>query len=215
MRAGVKHTLLAATALASWLGILVQLAVSARLAESRGLGALHGILQALAYFTVLTNLLVAIGTSVCLARPSSPSRRRNAWLAALAVYIFVVGLIYTLLLRQLWQPTGAQRLADVLLHDVVPLLYVVWWLTGAPRGGLHFMQPFFWLSWPLSYFALSVLAGEVTGRYLYPFADVATLGWSTVLLNAGMLLVLFLVLGMLAVLYDRWTIRRRVRSRDP
>jgi len=34
----------------------------------------------------------------------------------------MVGAGYTLLLRHLWNPQGAQKLADILLHDVVPVL---------------------------------------------------------------------------------------------
>ena len=49
-----------------------------------------------------------------------------------AAYIAIVGIIYRLLLRQLWNPQGMQWVADVILHDVIPVGYVLYWLLFAP-----------------------------------------------------------------------------------
>jgi hypothetical protein len=212
-QSAVKQGLLVLLVLASWLGVGVQLWVSVQRSLTSGTGVVRGLLHALVYFTVLTNLLVAMGSAATLAR-AARADRGNGVLAALAVYIFVVGLIYSLLLRHTWQPTGAQYLADVLLHDVVPVLYVTWWLTCAPKSGLRYPQAFSWLVWPLGYFLVSVVAGEFTGRYLYPFADVSALGLPVVLRNAGALLTLFLVLGALAITFARRATRSSGKHRD-
>ena len=198
-RAG--QLLLVAVALAAWAGVVLQVRLSVHLAGLHGRPAWHGITDALSYFTVLTNLLVAVVASLRLARGEAfPAIR--AVLAATAVYILVVGLVYAVLLRGLWAPTGLQRLADVLLHDVVPLLYVAWWLACAPRGGLRPGQVPRWLLYPLAYYGFTLLLGATTGRYLYPFANVHTLGLTRVIWNGGLLLLLFLGLGALAVLFD-------------
>jgi|SRR5580693_2496028 hypothetical protein len=202
------QALLWLVACSSWLGILLQLVLSARLAMRQGRSPLAGALDALCFFTVLTNLLVAV---VSTARTSA----RTTWLsarstlAAVAVYVFVVGLIYSLLLRTTWAPTGMQKAADVLLHDAVPLLYLLWWLTGAPRGGLRWRQPVQWLAYPFAYCVFLVLLGEAIGRYLYPFANIAQLGWGTVGRNAVLMLALFWILGVIAVFADRQLSRRR------
>lgn len=191
----------------SWLGVVLQLILSSRLAIQQGRSPLAGALDALCYNTVLTNLFVAM---VSTARASG----RDSWLtarstlAAVAIYIFVVGLIYSLLLRATWAPTGLQKAADVLLHDAVPVLYLLWWLTGAPRGGLRWRQPVQWLAYPFAYCMFLVLLGEATGRYLYPFANIAQLGWATVGRNAGLIFALFWILGVTAVLVDRRLSRR-------
>ena len=191
----------------SWLGVLLQLVLSAGLAIQQGRAPLAGVLDAVCYYTVLTNLLVAV---VSTARAS----RRNSWLgapgalAAVAVYIFVVGLIYSLLLRATWAPTGLQKAADVLLHDAVPVLYVLWWLTGARKGSLRWRQPLHWLAYPFAYCLFSVLLGEATGRYLYPFTNVAQLGWGTVGRNAVLIFALCWILGLIAVFVDRQFARR-------
>jgi hypothetical protein len=124
--------------------------------------------------------------------------------AATAVYIFVVGLIYSLLLRALRAPSGLHKVADAILHDLVPLAYTVWWLGFAPKGGLRWAQPVRWLGCPLVYCALSVGLGSLSGRYLYPFVDLDVLGSiATLLRNAALLALLFWVLGLAAVGIDR------------
>ena len=90
------------------------------------------------FFTILTNILTA---SVFTAVAFQPKDGWGKWLcgpsvqAAAAVYIAIVGMVYQLLLRQLWNPQGAQWVADVLLHSIVPVGYVVYWLLFAPRDG--------------------------------------------------------------------------------
>jgi hypothetical protein len=209
--ANLTRALLWLVVCASWLGVLLQLVLSARLALRQGRSPLAGVLDALCYNTVLSNLFVAL---VSTARAAG----RDGWLtarstlAAGAVYIFVVGLIYSLLLRATWAPTGLQKVADVLLHDAVPVLYLLWWLTGAPRGGLRWRQPLQWLAYPFAYCVFLVLLGEATGRYLYPFANIAQLGWGTVGRNAVLIFACYGTLGVVAVFVDRQLSRRAARK---
>ena len=163
------------------------------------------------YFTVLTNALLAI-TLVVSAKPSRGRLGRwltqPASLTAIAASILIVSVVYNLLLRGIWQPTGWRRLADELLHVVMPVIGVVfWWLET--RGAHVRLRPLLaWQLYPLGYLAYALLRGAVDGRYPYPFLDVPALGYSRVLLNAvGVALVFFMVGGaMLAI--ARWRIRR-------
>lgn len=207
------RTLLLLVAILGWLGLVLQLVVSARLASSAGRSPFAGMVDALCYFTVLTNLLVALVATVTLAGGRGFLASRGV-LAATALYIFVVGLIYSLLLRSLWAPTGLHRMSDALLHDLVPLLYVIWWLSCAPKGGLRWPQTIGWLGYPLAYFVFSMARGAFTGRYLYPFIDITTLGVTPVVRNVVLLLVLFEGLALAAVGIDRVLSARRA-TRTP
>jgi hypothetical protein len=151
---------------------------------------------------VLTNILVTL-IATRLAWSPRGILGRAGTLAAAAVYIVVVGLIYALLLRSLWAPTGLHKLADAILHALIPVLFVLWWLLYAPKQGLRWSEPLRWLAYPLAYFAFSVVLGTLTGRYLYPFADLSNLGTVRVLRNAALLLLLFWGLGMTAVALAR------------
>jgi hypothetical protein len=196
------RALLLLVAILGWLGLVLQLVVSARLASTAGRSPLAGILHALCYFTVLTNLLTTIVATAGVTGGRGLLESHGTR-AATAVYIFVVGLIYSLLLRALWAPSGLHKVADAILHDLVPLAYTIWWLGYAPKGGLRWAQPLRWLGYPLVYFAFSVVVGLLTGRYRYPFVDLGVLGIATLLRNAALLALLFWVLGLAAVGIDR------------
>jgi hypothetical protein len=200
------RVLLLLLAVLAWCGVLLQLWLSAQLAQNNGGTALAGALQALSYFTVLTNLLVAVVASAWLIRGTQATF--SAMLPACAVYICVVGLIYSLLLRSIWAPTGLQKLADELLHDVVPLGYVLWWLGFAPKARRPWRAAFLWLAYPLAYIAFSTVRGLATGRYPYPFADIGQLGVLMVARNALLMLCLFAALGLGAVAVERFSVRR-------
>ncbi len=191
-------------ALAGWTGLVLQLIVAVRTGLRHDVPGWHPVLIALSYFTVLTNLLVTVLVSARIGRVSARSMlSRPGTLAAGAVYIVVVGIIYSLVLRALWAPSGIHKAADVILHDLMPVLYLLWWLSFAPKGGLTWSDPLKWLAYPLAYFGFSLLLGHFTGRYLYPFANIQELGPGAVIRNGLLLLGLFWGLGLGAVLISR------------
>ena len=55
----------------------------------------------------------------------------------------------------------------------------------------------------MGYAAASLLHGAVTGFYPYPFLEVGQLGYERVLLNMGVLMAAFAVLGLILVGIDR------------
>jgi hypothetical protein len=162
------------------------------------------------FFTILINILVALVLTVAGLRPG-----RGQWFhrpsvqAGTAVYIAIVGCSYQLLLRHLWNPQGAQWLADILLHSVIPLVYILYWLLFAPRTGLRWKDALAWLVCPAVYFVYVLARGALIGIYPYPFVDVTALGYAGVFVSAGIFLLVFLGTGLLIVAVGRWI---RVRS---
>jgi len=124
-------------ALLGWFALALQLYLM--LVQSPAPERLGTVITFFSFFTILTNILAA---SVFAAVAFHPKHGWGKWLcrpsvqAATAVYIAIVGMVYQLLLRQLWNPQGAQWVADVLLHSMVPVGYVAYWLMFAPRAGL-------------------------------------------------------------------------------
>ena len=129
--------------------------------------------------------------------------------AGIATSIAFVGLSYHFLLRNRWNPQGAQLLADVLLHYVVPALYVLYWWHDSSRAALRWMHPLFWSTYPSLYLAYALIRGSIVGSYPYPFIDAAGLGYARTMRNSLGLLAVFIVLGLLFVALSR--ARRRTR----
>jgi hypothetical protein len=129
--------------------------------------------------------------------------------------ITLVGAVYVLILQGLWQPRGAQLLADVLLHYVAPLGYIGYWLAFVPRGTLQLRFVPRWLLYPTGYLVYALLRGLLDGWYAYPFIDVGALGYPRVFANAAGLVVAFLFVGLLLVALDQAASRLLARRVQP
>ena len=193
-----------AIALVAWTGLAVQF--SATFAQTGSVLTTAAIL--LRFFTVITNLLVAMTMSwIALGnRVSAP------WLAGVTLAIMLVGVVYVTLLQGLLELSGGALLADILLHKVVPVLVGVYWLSAA-RGGLRWIHPFLWALYPIAYFAYALVRGGIEKRYPYPFIDVGQIGVSQTLMNALLIAAAFVVAGLALVALDR-TLLRQLPKRD-
>jgi hypothetical protein len=156
------------------------------------------------FFTILTNILVAL---VFTPGPWAQFFRRPSVQAAVLVNITVVGAVYWLLLKHLWNPQGWQWVADTLLHTWQPLVYILYWVLFAPKAGLRWKDAAIWLAYPGVYLIYILGRGALTGVYPYPFVEVSQLGYARVAVNSGMLLVVFLGLGLLVVGLSRRLVR--------
>ena len=195
----------AAAALAGWVGLAVQQYLIFYSRWSTGASLLGGLVNFFSFFTVLTNTLVVVVLSYAVVERDSAAKRfflAPRVSSAIAVSIVLVSLAYNLLLRHLWQPEGFQFIADELLHDVMPLLFVVYWWRCVPKGVLRFRHIGLWVLYPLVYFAYVLLRGDLLGQYQYPFFDVGTLGYPQVFVNAGGILAGFVLIALAVVGLD-------------
>jgi hypothetical protein len=135
--------------------------------------------------------------------------------AAIAVYIFVVGLVYNLILRKLWAPQGLQLIVDNILHSGVPLIYVLYWIAFVPKKDLRWMDAVRWLYYPALYFLWVIILGALTRFYPYPFIDVNVLGYPKMFMHACILLIVFLSLGLLAVAMGKIGGKRQSAAHNP
>jgi len=182
-------------ALSAWAGLAVQLEASLGLTGSAGAAAW----AMLRYFTVTTNLLVALlFTAAALRGRASPFALGGATMA-----ILLVGIVFALLLNGLLELSGGALLADFLLHKATPVLAVLWWLAFAPKGGLTRRDPFLWVLYPLGYFSYALVRAKLDGRYPYPFMDAERIGWLQTCLNGAEVAAGFLLAGLLLVRLDR------------
>jgi hypothetical protein len=196
----------AAAALAGWVGLAVQQYLIFYSRWSTGASLLGGLVNFFSFFTVLTNTLVVVVLSYAVVHRDSAAKRfflAPRVSSAIAVSIVLVSLAYNLLLRHLWQPEGFQFIADELLHDVMPLLFVVYWWRCVPKGVLRFKHIGLWVLYPLVYFAYVLLRGDMLGQYQYPFIDVGTLGYPQVFMNAGGILTGFVLIALAVVGLDK------------
>ena len=196
----------ALVAIVCWIALLLQLHLSIHQSTANGGDALHGVWMYFAFFTVLTNLLVALVLSMPLISPKSAVGKfcaRPDTIAGVAVNIVLVCITYNLLLRHTWNPQGLQRLVDELLHDVVPLLFVVYAWLSARSVRVDLAPRLRWAVWPVLYFVYALLRGAASGFYPHPFIDVVKLGYVRVFGNALGILAGFIVVAAMLAVADR------------
>lgn len=201
----------AVVALLAWVALILQYAllIDATLGD---IGPWYGTLRFFSFFTILSNLLVALTASAAVAGQSAPllgffARPRVRGCAALSISITCA--IYYFVLAATWAPQGAQLLADVLLHYVVPVGYVAWWIACAPHGRLVWSDALRWLTFPLAFLLWTLLRGAWLNEYPYPFVDVDALGMAVVLRNSLAIGGLFALAGIGFVAVDRLAPLRR------
>jgi hypothetical protein len=183
-------------ALLGWFAVIVQLFL---MIDNRGpsVSLSNVLFRFFGYFTIDTNILVALFfTFISLGEKYRLGRffSKPSTVTALTVYITIVGIVYNVILRSLWEPTGLQKTVDELLHTVIPALVIIFWLAFVPIEQLKWKNVFGWLIYPIIYMIYVLIHGYSTKWYPYPFVDVNEIGYNKALINAGgVLLIIFLL----------------------
>lgn len=189
-------------AIITWIMLLLQFYLQI---ANRTTSIPEAIIRFFSYFTILTNLLVAISfTSLLLPRSRWHSFfLRNTVLTAVTLYILIVGLVYNLVLRSLWNPQGLQLIADNGLHAITPILTLLNWFFYVSVKEIRWKQTAKWLIYPLLYLIYVLIRGSFSNFYPYFFINVSDLGYEIALRNAGFVTIAFLVVSILILLIGK------------
>lgn len=177
-----------------WFSILGQFVL---MLQNRQADVAETIIRFFSFFTILTNILVALYFTSRVFVPNTMISRKishQGALTALTAFIVVVGLVYQIILRGGWDPQGFQRIIDELLHSVIPLLVLIYWGLFADVSDLKFQNFRKWLWYPALYFLYVIIRGYFSNFYPYPFINVAALGYLAVLVNFVLIGIFFLTI---------------------
>jgi hypothetical protein len=220
VRDGWRWYLIAATAVAALAGIFIQVLVAAGNDEGAVFPTTAGrVFNVFCFFTILSNLLVAI-TSVLLLMPrnvAEDDRRGTSpvvwqakpnigfWAFRLAglVAITVTFVVFHTVLSRLYEFEGWAAVANQLIHTVAPLLAIAAWVLAGPRGHATPRIALLSLLPAGAWLVFMLIRGELIDYYPYPFVDVADHGYPRTLLNAALIGVLFYGLARGAVWLDQ------------
>jgi hypothetical protein len=194
----------AAIAAAAWVGLVAQFQVT--YSKTASVPLTLSIL--LAFFTIITNLLVAIIFTLIAFRRSL-SQRFDGIVAGTMLSIAMVGIVNAIFLWRALELSGGSALVDKLLHIATPTLVPLFWIFCVRKGGLKFRHPIFWAIYPFLYLAYGMVRGSLTGQYAYPFLDAAKLGWQRTALTAFIIAIVFMACGYAVVLIDHLVERKK------
>lgn len=184
-------------ALAGWFAVIAQYAL---MLNNSVIAVGEATLRFFSYFTILTNIMVAVFFTAALFNASFT--KRAGLLSAITVYIIIVGLVYQVALRHIWDPQGLQQWVDELLHSVIPLGTLLYWSLFEKKG-LRYSQIFAWSIYPLIYLLFTLVRGNISGFYPYPFVNVIEIGMQQTLINTLIILALFMALSFVFIFINR------------
>lgn len=194
--------------------LTLQFALTVPASIQAGRGLLGSIVFFFSFFTILTNVgVVLVYLSELWGRPGLRFFREPVHRAALAAAICFVMAYYYGVLARTWDPQGLFRIADITLHYLTPILYLLWWFGFTAHRRLEWSALPRMLAYPVLYLVYVMARGAVVQEYPYPVLEAHRLGYSQVFVNIGLLFVLFAMLEAVFIAIDRLAPERSAAHR--
>lgn len=129
MRQRLAHILAIVGACIAWAALTLQLYLLIHSFHHDGKTALQAAWRFVGYFTILTNIVAALVLTRAVMRRENTHGLSSPHIElAVATSIAMVGLVYVVVLRPLWDPQGFSKVADALLHYITPVIFLVYFL---------------------------------------------------------------------------------------
>jgi hypothetical protein len=188
-------------AVLGWFAIITQYSL---MATNAGPHLVERTINFFSYFTIVSNILVALALTLPWLAPGSRAGRffmLPSVRTAIAAYIIIVAVVYHTMLSRLYHPQGLRLACDIILHYVMPPLFVLDWALFVDKRDLSWKLPLHSFALPVVYLIWTALHGAVAGFYPYPFLNVNRIGYEQSLVNIGWLILGFvgLVLALVGI----------------
>ncbi len=178
----------------TWIALILQVI------DAKNLG------NTFSYFTILSNLLVAVSLSLGLLFPNGKAAKLFSGISvqsAITLYIIIVALIYNFVIRKTWIENFPNLYYNNIFHVLTPILYVIRWIVYIPKGELKWMESLKWLIFPFMYLFYSLIRGNIVNWYPYAFVDLRQISIYELVRNVILVLFLFLLIGCGLVYLDK------------
>ena len=161
------------------------------------------------FFTIQSNViaafvLLAVGIGTLTRQKANP---QFAFIRGGAtLYMVMTGIIFALLLAGLQQSLQTTiPWVNTVLHYTMPIVILVDWLLYPPKFTFSFRYTILWLTYPIVYLLYSLIRGEFTNWYPYPFINPLLSGWASVIVMC-----IIISLGTIAL---AWLLALRTRGK--
>jgi hypothetical protein len=147
----MKRTFAGLIAFLTWVGLAMQFAWAIDNPAVQDISVAERIIRYFSFFTVVGNGIIAVIAMSTAAAPNSSFSRRvqnGSVLTAAAVYITIVAVVYSLFLRSVVNAQGWHLISDHIVHDVVPAVFVLYWVVFSPKNDVKWLDPVKWLIVP-------------------------------------------------------------------
>lgn len=192
-----------------WFAVLSQLVL---MIENRQADIFETVVRFFSFFTILTNTIVALYFTASVLKPKKLLPRlllKDGTITAITAFILIVGAVYQIVLRSIWEPTGLQLIVDELLHTIIPLYMLGYWFFNVDKSDLAPKKVFIWLLYPLIYVGVILVRGGFSNYYPYPFLNVSEIGFEKTIINTAVILACSIILLMVLLVLGKFAIKVR------
>ncbi|SUU86919.1 hypothetical protein EDC40_10662 [Aminobacter aminovorans] len=204
----LRRSLAFITAISAWSALGLQLMLLVGRMTADGASVVEAVWRFFGFFTIIMNLMAAVVASAMALSPGTALAGPRSRLVTAAAIVFG-GLVYSVLLRAIWQPTGWQAVADHALHDATPVLFFLTWLAW-DHGGLRWRDALWAAVPPLAYCGYAFARGAADGWYAYWFLNPEALNLKQLSASIVVLTAAFLIIAVTLIAIDRLLVRRDV-----
>ena len=183
----------------SWFAVIMQFIL---MIQNRQADIPETIIRFFSFFTILTNILVALYFTSKVFNLKGlvfDIFSKTASSTAITSFILIVGLVYQIVLRKIWDPKGMQMIVDELLHTIIPVYMLGYWFFTIQKENLKLKNLFYWLFYPAIYLLVVMIRGHFSHYYPYPFLNLDQIGLQKVIVN--ILVVIIITLLIMIILY--------------
>lgn len=165
------------------------------------------------YFTIQSNIMVVIW--ITLALLLGHKEERSILLhpiihGAICLYITVTFLIFAIFLSGGWQPTGIEAVSNLLMHYIIPFIFIGEWIISETTTPYKYKYLIFYTFYPFGYLFYTVIRGYITGFYPYYFFDLNSISVVDLIINVILLIILFTILGGIYITINRKLYKSRI-----
>lgn len=190
----LKQAVLVLILITSFGGVLLNMYL-AQTSAAGGSNPATTFVNTLSYFTIQSNLLVALICLGALLKKNFFGKFENLFLLGALLDITITFVVVQLILSKLYSYEGLFLLGDQLVHVATPILFVGYWLFIREKKKMSYRNVFLWLAYPILYLVYSLVRGPMVDWYPYPFINASVLSLGQILMNSVALFVVFVVLG--------------------
>lgn len=168
-----------------------------------GQGFLGRIFDFFTYFTIWSNIIVAIVMWMLVANPNRDGKVFRVLRLDAVLMISVTGIIYQALLAASAHNTGLEVVTNLFEHILTPIVTVLVFLIVGPRRQLRWIDIPLALILPIGWAIFALIRGAIIHAYPYGFLNVDKYGLGAVLLTVVEIAIFGVILSAIYLGLDR------------
>lgn len=168
-----------------------------------GQGFLGRIFDFFTYFTIWSNIVVAIVMWMLVANPTRDGKIFRVLRLDAVLMISVTGIIYQALLAGSAHNVGLEVVTNLFEHILTPIVTVLVFLIVGPRRQLRWIDIPLALILPIGWAFFALIRGAIIGAYPYGFLNVSVHGLGQVLITIVAIAIFGVILSAIYLGLDR------------